>query len=308
MPRHPARHVQSGFTLMDLMIAVAVLGTLFALAIPIYNDYRVRARVAQVLTSIDTLRTVFHTRFEVEGQIPKFSPGKPGEIPPELAGLPIGPELLTFAPLTETLIQSSHHYGPFEGKDIPYLTLTASNPSQARYLRAVAHVLPHNAYAWLLEPTAMIVPLLDAEARHQTVVQAKQQAAVAQQSTPRPLTCGLDHEKVTWPAALSPTGNAMPVCLPRCPTGQTRDPADPTSCLTPATTAPVQPPQPAQVVQVPTPSGSSVQTGAVTPPTVSTTPTVNPHQQYDDCRAHVLADHPHGHAWGLLRQCDRYAH
>ncbi len=291
------------------MIAVAVLGTLMALAIPTYNDYRVRARVAQVLTSIDTLRTVFHAEYEVEGLIPSFSPGKPGEIPPELSILPIGPELLKFAPLTETLIQSSHHYGPFEGKDIPYLMLQAKDPGQARYLRAVAHALPHSAYAWLLEPTVMIVPLLDAKARQHSVVQAKQQAAVTQQATPRPVTCGPGQDRYVWPATLSPTGSATPVCLPKCPPGQTRDPAKPTACLAPVQTpAPTQAKPSTQVTQTVSPTASATQGNKGSPSTTTPVVATNPHQQYDDCRAHVLANHPHGHAYGLFRQCNRFAH
>ena len=158
--------IQRGFTLVELMMTIAVLGVLVAVAVPLYNDYQTRARVAQVLTTIDTLRTVFHSELATRGAIPKFSPGKVGEIPPELASFPIGPELLQFDYLDEHLIQSSTHYGPFDGKDTPYLLLVARDATQSRHLKAVAHALPHSTYAWVIEPKAMVVPLLDAEARH----------------------------------------------------------------------------------------------------------------------------------------------
>lgn len=56
--------LQKGFTLIELMIVVAIIGILAAIAIPAYQDYTVRAKVTEGLSLGDSAETAVAEGFE----------------------------------------------------------------------------------------------------------------------------------------------------------------------------------------------------------------------------------------------------
>jgi len=51
------KNVQKGFTLIELMIVVAIIGILAAVAIPAYSDYTARAQSSEAFVILDGLKT-----------------------------------------------------------------------------------------------------------------------------------------------------------------------------------------------------------------------------------------------------------
>jgi prepilin-type N-terminal cleavage/methylation domain-containing protein len=61
------KKVQKGFTLIELMIVVAIIGILAAVAIPAYQDYTVRAKVTEGLSLATSYKTAIADTFAARG-------------------------------------------------------------------------------------------------------------------------------------------------------------------------------------------------------------------------------------------------
>ena len=64
------KQVQKGFTLIELMIVIAIVGILAAVALPAYQDYTVRAKMSELMARGSEAKTAVTEYFAAKGTLP----------------------------------------------------------------------------------------------------------------------------------------------------------------------------------------------------------------------------------------------
>ena len=61
------KKIQKGFTLIELMIVVAIIGILAAIALPAYQDYTIRAKVSEAIIGGSSAKSALSEGFQTDG-------------------------------------------------------------------------------------------------------------------------------------------------------------------------------------------------------------------------------------------------
>jgi type IV pilus assembly protein PilA len=64
------KKVQQGFTLIELMIVVAIIGILAAIAIPAYQDFTIRSKVTELINAAGVCKTSVAEYYQAKGTLP----------------------------------------------------------------------------------------------------------------------------------------------------------------------------------------------------------------------------------------------
>lgn len=106
-----------GFTLIELMIVVAIIGVLAAIAIPSYQDYVIRAQVVEALVLADELKPSIRDFYRDRGAFPSDN---------ESAGVPAPEHLLgQYVAGIDVVDGAMHvHFGQKVNSQIDGMTLT----------------------------------------------------------------------------------------------------------------------------------------------------------------------------------------
>ncbi len=69
------KQIQKGFTLIELMIVVAIIGILAAIAIPAYSDYTAKAQASEAFVILDGLKTTVAEQMSQDSTVCDISAG-----------------------------------------------------------------------------------------------------------------------------------------------------------------------------------------------------------------------------------------
>ena len=124
------KKVQQGFTLIELMIVVAIIGILAAIAIPAYQDYTARAQVSEAVNLSAGLKATIAEIYNQEGSFNNADSGSAGlPLATDVVGKYVSQVNVTDGVITATM-KASGVAAPIASKTITLSPVTASGSIQ----------------------------------------------------------------------------------------------------------------------------------------------------------------------------------
>jgi len=103
------KSMQKGFTLIELMIVVAIIAILAAIAIPAYQDYLIRAQVSEGAVLSDGAKTAVAEFYSNHGHYPKNN---------ESAGLPVNAASINGKYVSQVAVADGVITATFSGPEV----------------------------------------------------------------------------------------------------------------------------------------------------------------------------------------------
>ena len=123
------KKVQKGFTLIELMIVIAIVGILAAVALPAYQNYTKRAAYAEVIAAISTAKVGVNECYQLTAALANCDAGSNG-VPADVTAVADG-ALASIETLNGVITATPKAYKGIAATDTCLLTPTADSGNSA---------------------------------------------------------------------------------------------------------------------------------------------------------------------------------